>query len=71
MQIDLSSRQILTYLRQERAREGFAVGEVSVAQPDTFIASKAPSRQPIIWKAPKQAMASWRPKMKCDQLMIM
>jgi hypothetical protein len=53
----------LAYLRQDCAEEGFAVGEVRVAHPYTFIATKAPSRQAMArhafeWQAPKQAMAT-------------
>ena len=35
------------YLGQERAGEGFAVGEVRVAQPDMLVARKTPARQPV------------------------
>ena len=35
------------YLGQERAGEGFAVGEVRVAQPDMLVAPKTPAGQSV------------------------
>ena len=35
------------YLGQERAGEGFAAGEVRVAQPDMLVARETPAGQPV------------------------
>ena len=40
-------RNMHAYLGQERAGEGFAAGEVRVAQPDMLVARKTPARQPV------------------------
>jgi ribosomal protein L13E len=51
MQIERSfpseQRNMHAYLGQERAGEGFAVGEVRVAQPDMLVARETPAGQPV------------------------
>jgi hypothetical protein len=40
-------RNVHAYLGQERAGEGFATGEVRVAQPEMLVARKTPAGQPV------------------------